>query len=243
MARRNIHCEKYMVVQKTTDLTESEAMYLISIARLVEMGAEGPIPLSKLAKELSVLPVSANQMVRKLVELGYVKYHPYKGVEFLSKGLKIANHILRHRRLWEVFLVDHLHLSPLVAENLSCRMEHITPCEVADMLYEYLERPSTSPLGKPIPEEDGELQVERTQQLTELKPGEEAEVLRVEVEPITQDYLDAEGVRSGCEVRVLAVSNHGGMLFKSGSRVINLSKEIAEKITLKRPMRLEEDLS
>ena len=35
-----------------TNLSESEEMYLVSIARLIESGIDGPVPLSQLAGEL-----------------------------------------------------------------------------------------------------------------------------------------------------------------------------------------------
>ena len=53
------------------EISESEQMYLLTIARLIEGGQPEPISLSDIAKELSVLPVSVNQMVRKLEGAGY----------------------------------------------------------------------------------------------------------------------------------------------------------------------------
>ena len=63
------------------EMSESEEMYLISIVRLVEKDIEEPIPIPQLAAELSIQPVSVNQMVHKLAEEGWVNYIPYKGVE------------------------------------------------------------------------------------------------------------------------------------------------------------------
>ena len=84
-------------------ISESEQMYLITIARLIENGQSEPIPLSDIAKQMSVLPVSVNQMVRKLEGSGFLDYLPYKGVEFTNLGKEIAFRTLRNRRLWEVF--------------------------------------------------------------------------------------------------------------------------------------------
>ena len=47
------------------EMSESEEMYLITIARLIEQGVEAPVPIPLLAGELSIQPVSANQMVHK----------------------------------------------------------------------------------------------------------------------------------------------------------------------------------
>ena len=40
--------------------SESEQMYLVTIARLSEMADECPIPISKVAEILDVTPISAN---------------------------------------------------------------------------------------------------------------------------------------------------------------------------------------
>ena len=67
-------------------MSEAEEMYLIALARLGEQGVQGPVPLAQLAQELSVLPVSANQMVHKLKQEGILDYVPYKGVELKPEG-------------------------------------------------------------------------------------------------------------------------------------------------------------
>jgi DtxR family Mn-dependent transcriptional regulator len=137
-------------------MSESEEMYLITIARLVEQGVEEPISISLLAEELAIQPVSANQMIHKLAEEKLVKYLPYKGVLLTSNGQEVAMHVLRDRRLWEVFLVKHLGLPPSEADALACRLEHITPKGVTCRLARFLGYPSVTPQGFPIPEVNGE---------------------------------------------------------------------------------------
>ncbi len=109
-------------ISVTDDISESEEMYLIAIARLAEQGVQEPIPISLLAKELSIQPVSANQMVHKLADAGLLDYLPYKGVRLTASGWKVARHVLRHRRLWEVFLVEHLEIALDEADALACRL-------------------------------------------------------------------------------------------------------------------------
>jgi predicted membrane GTPase involved in stress response len=58
-------------------MSESVEMYLLRIALLQD--EDRPVPISALAEELAVSPVSANQMCRKLEERGMVHYEPYKG--------------------------------------------------------------------------------------------------------------------------------------------------------------------
>lgn len=125
-------------------MSESSEMYLISIARLVEQGADEPIGLARLADELSILPASVNEMVHKLESEGTLAYEPYYGVSLTPAGRQIAQRVLRSRRLWETFLVEHLDVSPDEADALACRFEHVTPNEVVDRLETYLAERSTA---------------------------------------------------------------------------------------------------
>ena len=65
-------------------MSESVEMYLLRIALLQD--EDKPVPISILAEELSVSPVSANQMCRKLEERGMVHYEPYRGVTLTLQG-------------------------------------------------------------------------------------------------------------------------------------------------------------
>ena len=120
MVYHNIYFEFSMSDHNIKAMSESEEMYLITIARLFEGGVEDPVSVSRIAGELSIQPVSANQMVHKLVEEGLVEYFPYKGVSLTPKGQAAAQQVLRGRRLWEVFLVNHLELSPGEADAMAC---------------------------------------------------------------------------------------------------------------------------
>ena len=152
-------------------MSESEEMYLVTIAMLNEVGASDPVPLSQVADQLQIQPVSANQMVRKLEGTGLVDYTPYKGVALTQDGWRQACQILRHRRLWEVFLVERLHFSPIEADQLACRLEHIFPSDAAERLADYLGSPVVSPDGKRIPDPESDTRVQSGVLLSELKIG------------------------------------------------------------------------
>ncbi len=210
--------------------SESVEMYLVTIALLGEKGLSGPVPLSRLAEELAVQSVSVNQMIRKMDEAGLVSYLPYKGVELTEKGRDGANHILRHRRLWEVFFVQRLGLSPGEAEDLACRMEHDTTLKVSERLARYLDDPRVSPSGKVIPSKEGELFPERSWPLSDLKVGQEGEILAFQGEEITTNFLRNEGLEPGVRVVVEAISNRGAVLVSVGQKRISITKEIADII-------------
>lgn len=219
-----------MINHNINHMSESEEMYLITVARLVEQGVEEPIPISQLAEERDIQPVSANQMVHKLAEEGLVAYVPYKGVELTAKGRQLAGLVLRYRRLWEVFLVEHLGLSANEADALACRFEHITPEQVINRLDAFLGHPSTNPLGLPIPVTEGEITGEISQLLVDVPIGQRREVVRVKADAATRAFLEAAGIRPGSVVSPLAVGADGAMLVKSGDNRIHLAGEVVENI-------------
>ncbi len=219
-----------MASLKTQELSESEEMYLVTAVMLTESGVEEPIPLSQIAQALSIQPVSVNQMVRKLAESGYVNYLPYKGVEMRPVGRQLAYRVLRRRRLWEVFLARYLEMSPAAADTLACRLEHFTPPDVAERLDRFLERPSVSPQGLPIPDNDADEVLPPSTPITELPVGLKAEVIQVELEPSAAAFLQAEGILPGIVVQVAAVNSQGALLLRVEDRQLTVAAEIAQNI-------------
>ena len=131
--------------------SESEEMYLITVARAVEEGTPEPIPVGAIAASLSVAPASVNEKIKKLADRGLLDYEPYRGVRLSKRGRIIAAQVLRTRRLWATFLTNHLGFSPLEADEQACRLEHVTAGEATERLARYLGEPEADPLGRPIP--------------------------------------------------------------------------------------------
>jgi len=230
MAYHKIRVKVFMLDHNMSEMSESEEMYLITIARLVEQGLEEPVPISLLAAELSIQPVSANQMVHKLAEEDFVEYLPYKGVKLTTRGQESAQHVLRDRRLWEVFLVKHLELPPSEADALACRLEHITFEGISDRLAKFLDYPAVSPQGFPIPEVKGETAPEAYQPLSDLAAGERGEVMRIEGDPITRTFLESEGLRPGVGINSLAIGSGGAMLLAVGESRLQLTKRVTDNV-------------
>jgi len=219
-----------MVSLKYADLSESEQMYLVTMAQLEEKGLCGPFPLSDVAEVLGVLPVSVNQMVRKLADMGLVEYLPYKGVDFTSEGRNIVRQVLRNRRLWELFLVKHLYMTMEEADAQACRMEHITTDHVADRLAVFLGNPSKGLHGNPIPHLENESSYKICFPLYELEVGDQAMVIQLKSDQATQSFLNQEGIQTGCELVCLAKSSQGGALILINENKIHLSKDICETV-------------
>ncbi len=211
--------------------SESEEMYLITIAMAIEEGQEPPIPVPQLADALEVSPVSANEMVKKLDARGLIQYVPYKGAVLQPEGELIARRILRRRRLWSVFLTDQLGLTPQTADAVACEFEHVTPADVAQRLAEFLGDPKVGPQGKPIPGAVGEPGVRAEMRpLTELGVGAVGEVVDLGGDGTVQGYLGDQGLAPGVQVTLLASSDTGGVLVDTEAGRLNLSRPVASLV-------------
>lgn len=216
-------------------MSESEEMYLVTLAMLAEAGAELPIPVSQLAGKLGLQPVSVNQMVRKLEGVGLVSYVPYKGVALTVEGVRKALHILRHRRLWEVFLVENLKIPLPEASDLACRMEHIFPDQAADRLAAFLGDPSVSPHGRPIPRLTPEESLPSDFQLTQLKINQRSQITRIDADSAVDSFLAGEGLRVGDTITVLGIGNGGASLVRANGCSVYLAENVVNSIWVKDP--------
>jgi DtxR family Mn-dependent transcriptional regulator len=216
----------FMGYPKST--SESIEMYLLRIALLQEAG--GPVPVPRLAQELSVSPVSANEMCRKLSEKHLVRYEPYKGVSLTKQGEEVSLRLLRHRRLWEVFFVEKLGFDPLHAEEMACRFEHVTSDQLADNLDKFLGHPTHSPQCQPIPARGGPLVTAEVQPLATLSVGMRGQVARIDTDAATQRFLESQGVHLGTFVRVVAATANGPLLLDIDGQRLSLSNTIAAHV-------------
>ena len=209
--------------------SEAEEMYLITVARAIEDGEGPPVALSGVARSLDVSSVSANQMVKKLEARGLVTYTPYKGVELTDEGSLLANAVLRSRRLWSVFLVEHLGLSPADADDVACEMEHVTPEAVADRLAGFLGDPALGPQGRTIPNGSSRVEIQR-HSLGDLVGGSRASVLAVA--GAHAGFLEAQGIAAGVAVDVLASAPDGSVLVRGSADPVHLAPEVARSVTV-----------
>lgn len=215
-------------------MSESEEMYLISIALLNETGIPSPVPLSKLALTMEVKSVSANEMVHKLEEDGLLTYTPYKGVELTTEGLRIALQVIRKRRLWEVFLVEYLSLSVNQAEEIACQLEHILSNQVSERLAEFLGFPQLSPQNKPIPGLQDPQFGEDILPLCALRIGEQGEITRITAGSAARSFLAKQGFVPQARVTVMAIARDGERLLKNDQgQMVHLNSELSDAIWIK----------
>jgi DtxR family Mn-dependent transcriptional regulator len=207
--------------------SESEEMYLITIATAIEDGHAEPIPMSLLAAELAVSAVSTNQMIKKLHGRGLVEYTPYKGVSLTEVGSRIASSTLRRRRLWGVFLANELGLSPSRADEVACDLEHITPPDVAEQLSTYLGNPASGPRGRSIPDDDAPFTIPSPVALSTVGAGDIRTVVGFEVAGAVAVFLQDQGITGGVRLSVIGVGLDGSRLVEVGDGCVQLAASVA----------------
>lgn len=210
--------------------SESEEMYLVKLAQLIEDGHATPVPLPVLAQALGVQPPSANQMVRRLCNIGLLTYEPYKGVAFTPDGSQLTQTILRYRRLWAVFLAQHLGFSPVEADTLACALEHQTTPEMEERLARFLDHPQQDPLGKPIPDRVDQPIRAPGVALLELPVGVSAQVQTIPGDGAARQFLLASGIRPGSRVRMDSRAERDVLLVASETQLVCLGPDIAAQV-------------
>ncbi|MFN2141709.1 MAG: FeoA domain-containing protein [Candidatus Promineifilaceae bacterium] len=164
-----------MRTQSTSN--ETVEMYLKTIAELT--CDDGPVIIARVAERLGVSPVTANEMMKRLIEQELIEHERYKGVRLTENGRSYAHSVIRRQRLWECFLVDRLNFNWSGSYEAACRLEHATSNVLAEALSAYLDHPAVCPHGNPIPRADGTMPESGGQTLAGLKVGETANVLSI----------------------------------------------------------------
>ena len=109
------------------------------------------VSTTQLSKDLGIAPGSVTQMLKKLDDLGYISYIPYKGATLTDEGLRIAQKITRKHRILEKFLSDVLKVKEENVHAQACEMEHTLSDEAERALCTMLHHPDLCPDEKLIP--------------------------------------------------------------------------------------------
>lgn len=107
-----------------------------------------PIRVSTIANLLRIRQPSVVQMMKKLAEMGLVKYNRLN-IQMTEEGERTGANIVRKSRLLEVLMANYLKIKP--DEKIVCGMEHHMSDEFTNSLASILGNPTKSPGGKLIP--------------------------------------------------------------------------------------------
>jgi DtxR family transcriptional regulator, Mn-dependent transcriptional regulator len=173
----------------------------------------GPVATTDLAERLGVTPASASAMIKKLDERGLVEHVPYHGVQLTASGQRVALEVLRHHRLLELFLAEHLDVPWDRVHQEAEALEHVISEDLEARIAAKLGNPTHDPHGDPIPDAQLHIDEGQTRSLAELEPGDRGAFVRVSDSlPEMLRYLDERGVCIGDRLEVLARQPFGGPL-------------------------------
>ena len=103
----------------------------------------------KLAEYLNISPASVSEMIKKLVNEGYLTIEKKK-VKLTEKGSNFALDIIRKHRVWEVFLFEKLGYDKEDVHKEAEILEHVTSNKLLQKLEKFLFYPKECPHGSPI---------------------------------------------------------------------------------------------
>ena len=192
----------------------SEAIedYTKAIYALARRGQEA-VTTNALAERLGVTPASVSAMVKKLAERGLAQHTPYHGVALTAPGERIALSVMRHHRLLELYLAEHLGVPWDRVHEEAEALEHVLSEDLEARIAAKLGHPTHDPHGDPIP--DAALQIDEghTCRLDEMAPGERGSFVRIsDTDSEMLRYLDGRGVRLGDRLEVVERQPFGGPL-------------------------------
>jgi DtxR family Mn-dependent transcriptional regulator len=195
--------------ERHSDAIENYAKAIYAISQRTG----GPVSTNDIAERLSVTPASVSAMSKKLADRGLVEHVPYRGVQLTGDGERVALEVLRHHRLLELYLAEHLGVPWDRVHDEAEALEHVLSEYLEARIAAKLGHPTHDPHGDPIPDADLHIEEGDTRSLADLQPGDRGEFVRVsDTDPEKLRYLDERGVRLGDALEVLERQPFGGPL-------------------------------
>ena len=185
-------------------ITHAVEDYLKAIWKLSHQAGGKRVPVGDVAAYLKISAPSVTGMVQKLKGMGLLHYTRYGGVSLTSKGRKIALEIVRHHRLWELYLYTRLGVPLERVDGEAERLEHVLSDDMEDLLSRALGDPTHDPHGDPIPTKGGALERAKGTPLGRLREGTSATVVRVSDRHADKlRYMVSLGLLPGASVRIV----------------------------------------
>ena len=209
--------------------------YLKAIHQIAETTGES-VTTQAIAERLAVSTASVTGMVKKLDAMRLATHEPYRGVVLTPRGEAVALEVLRHHRLLELYLVEHLGVPWDEVHAEADRLEHHISEGLEDRIAAKLGQPSHDPHGDPIPARDGSIIEIPSAPLAALAPGWSGRITRVsDRSPLLLQYLAERGLTPGAEVAVAEVDDLAGVLVAiTGDVRHSLSLQVASQIQVAR---------
>lgn len=168
---------------------------------------------NEIAGQMGVTPASATGMIQRLAaeDPPLVDYQKHRGAMLTPEGAQIALEIIRHHRLLETFLQERLGYTWDEVHEEADRLEHVISEEMEERIARALGDPIFDPHGEPIPSREFHMPDQSNTVLTDLQPGDQAIVVRINAgNPDLLRYLASIGLALNSRVTVTDVSPFDG---------------------------------
>ncbi|WP_224269832.1 metal-dependent transcriptional regulator [Haloprofundus salinisoli] len=190
-----------------------------------------PVSTSAIAEYLDKTAPTVTSMLGKLEERGLVEREKYKGVELSDEGQTVALEVLRHHRLLEAYLTEHLDYSWSEVHDEADALEHHISEAFERRVAAALDNPEFDPHGDPIPNVDLDPVEDDTTRLSEYGEGDRVVVARVSDRDEEElEYLAEAGLTPGTEVEIVDVAPFGMVTVLVDSHEQSLPESVARSI-------------
>ncbi|MFN3917986.1 MAG: metal-dependent transcriptional regulator [Flavobacteriales bacterium] len=213
----------------------TEENYLKAVFALTAQYPKG-VPTTAIANHISTKASSVTDMIKKLSEKKLIDYKKYNGVSLTKEGQDIAVSIIRKHRLWEVFLVEKLNFKWDEVHPIAEQLEHINSVELTNRLDDFLDNPKYDPHGDPIPDEQGNINDNRSmKELCDMARGDKGVIAGVnDTSAEFLQFLDNQKLVLGTSLVVLDKFEYdGSILLKLKDKELTISRKVAENICVK----------
>jgi DtxR family Mn-dependent transcriptional regulator len=179
-----------------------------------------PVSTSEIADYLEVTSPTVSSMVEKLEERELLEREKYKGVELTDEGETVALEVIRHHRLIEAYLAEHLDYDWSEVHDEADRLEHHISEAFERRVAAALDDPEVDPHGAPIPGAD--LSPPDRPPGTRLDEAVEGDVVVVDrvhdEDEAVLTYMREAGLTPGRELTVEEVAPFGMVTVRPAGR-------------------------
>lgn len=215
-------------------ITITEENYLIEIWRIYNTC--GTVSINNISQRLSVKKPSANSMVKRLSDLGYIEYLPYKPIVLTDEGRKVALLVLRKHRLTEMFLCQIMNIDQEHVHHIAEQIEHIKSPVFFDKIDSMLNYPKLDPHGEPIPDINGVIPKHNFIKLSLCAIGEPLVIRSISNKSKQlMTLLSKKGITLNNQVHIVSIEEYDGSIsVEYNGNTIFLSRDVAEKIMVEK---------
>jgi DtxR family transcriptional regulator, Mn-dependent transcriptional regulator len=184
--------------------TPTKENYLKAIYFLSQENID--VSITELSKKMNVSKPTANNMVKKMQEKGWLFYEKYKPIKLTVKGKRSGALIVRKHRLTEMFLSQVMGFGWEEVHDIAEEIEHITSTILFDKMDEILGFPTLDPHGSSIPDKNGKVLKVNYLNLTNIREGQKVKLCGLENS--SKDlllYLNNKKIKLGSVLSVLHI--------------------------------------